>query len=55
MILKVLAAACSFLIPETLPVERLEVVMHFSDNSEQNEFQGPPELLKNVPNHSTPK
>jgi hypothetical protein len=37
---------------ETLPLERLEVVMkfmHFSDNSKQNDYQGPPKLLKIYP------
>jgi hypothetical protein len=38
--------------PETLPLERLEVitrVMHFADNSKQNEYQGPPKLFKIYP------
>ncbi|PNF40920.1 hypothetical protein B7P43_G14977 [Cryptotermes secundus] len=37
---------------ETLPLERLEVIMrflHFSDNSKQNEYQGPSKLFKIYP------
>jgi hypothetical protein len=34
---------------ETLPLERLEAIlryMHFSDNSKESEYQGPPKLFK---------
>ena len=37
---------------ETLPLERLEAIMrflHFSDNSKQNEYQGPSKLFKIYP------
>ncbi|XP_021913223.1 piggyBac transposable element-derived protein 4-like [Zootermopsis nevadensis] len=38
--------------PETLPLERLEVInkfMHFVDNSKEHEYQGPPKLFKIYP------
>ncbi|XP_023703521.1 piggyBac transposable element-derived protein 4-like [Cryptotermes secundus] len=37
---------------ETLPLERLEAItrfLHFSDNSKQSEYQGPPKLFKIFP------
>jgi hypothetical protein len=37
---------------ETLPLERLEAIMrflHFSDNSKENEYQGPPKLFQIYP------